>query len=69
MEKANGAIGRRPLGGLFADFGDRCRGIGLAEPSEQLQAFFRLPEPLQAAAWVDPGERIDRERREAGWIA
>jgi hypothetical protein len=63
------AQGSPPTGGLFADLGDRCRRIGLAEPAEQLRAFFRLPEPLQAATWADLAERIDRDRVEAGWIA
>jgi hypothetical protein len=59
---------RSATAGLFADFGDRCRCIGLAEPAEQLRAFFRLPEPLQAAAWANLAERIDRGRREGGLV-
>jgi hypothetical protein len=55
--------------GLFAEFGHRCRGIGLTDPADQLAAFLRLPGEAQDAAWRDLAGRIDRERRDAGLVA
>jgi hypothetical protein len=54
--------------GRLADFTARAAARGLP-PAARLAAFDGLPAPAQAAMWRDLADRLDRERRAAGWTA